>query len=141
MLIPYGHDDLRGRRWPWVTIALVALNLVAFLATKDRMQQESVQAAHYRVETILIVASHPDVHLTAEQEKFVKIIRTQNPELMDEFKSNSHEAAGELGVAPPDSLEDEEAQAEVTRLGQKIDELDRTSIMGRFAYSPGNPVS
>jgi membrane associated rhomboid family serine protease len=137
MLVPYGHDDLRGRRWPWVTIALIVLNLVAFMATKDRMQEESVRAVHLHAETLLIVASHPDVHLTPAQQKIVDRIRTQAPDALDEIKTNSREAAHEMGVEAPDGLNDEEAQDEATRLGQKIDDLDRHSIMGQYAYTPG----
>jgi hypothetical protein len=145
MLIPYGHDDLRGRRWPWVTIALVALNLVIFLATKDRMQEETIHTVHYYEETILLVASHPDVHLSASQQKIVDRIRASNPGAFDEIKSESKQEARSIGVDSPDGLSEEEAQEEATKLGQEIDELDGHSIMGQYAYTPGeiqrhNPV-
>jgi len=33
MFIPLRHDSMEGRRWPVISIALVVLNLVAFLGT------------------------------------------------------------------------------------------------------------
>jgi hypothetical protein len=31
MLIPLGHENMQGRRWPVITITLIALNVVIFL--------------------------------------------------------------------------------------------------------------
>jgi len=33
MLIPLRHENMEGRRWPVVTFALIALNVVVFLGT------------------------------------------------------------------------------------------------------------
>jgi len=37
MIIPIAHEDQRGRRWPYVTIAIIALNVVVFLFTHSKM--------------------------------------------------------------------------------------------------------
>lgn len=37
MLIPTGHENLEGRRWPWITIAIIALNFVVFGFTNWRI--------------------------------------------------------------------------------------------------------
>ena len=33
MIIPVGHENLRGRRWPWVTTSIILLCSAIFLLT------------------------------------------------------------------------------------------------------------
>ena len=37
MFIPLRHENMEGRRWPVISIALVLINLVAFLATRGQI--------------------------------------------------------------------------------------------------------
>ena len=36
MLIPLRHENMQGRRWPVITIGIIALNVVIFLGTHGR---------------------------------------------------------------------------------------------------------
>jgi tetratricopeptide (TPR) repeat protein len=54
MFLPLRHENMQGRRWPVVTFALIALNIIAFLATHGTIEAED-HLAPERVE----VRKHP----------------------------------------------------------------------------------
>ena len=51
MIIPIGHENLRGRRWPWVTTGIIVLCSVIFLVTNSPMDEQLAQPAQIRTAT------------------------------------------------------------------------------------------
>ena len=43
MLLPIKHENMEARRWPVVTLALIAINVVVFLGTYPTMEQQAPQ--------------------------------------------------------------------------------------------------
>jgi len=41
MLVPIKHENMAARRWPVVTLALIAINTVVFLFTFSAMNDEA----------------------------------------------------------------------------------------------------
>ena len=135
MLLPIGHDDLRGRRWPWVTVVIIALNTVIFVVTHQRMEAEGEQMAEAKIATLILAATHPDVTLTPSQQQFVDAFKRQNP---DEFKNITKDPDFSVAeIERPDALLSEDAaQEQATALGQKLDQLEQTSIDEQYAFIP-----
>jgi hypothetical protein len=48
MFLPLRHESMGGRRWPVVSIALVVLSLVVFLATHGQIDQENPERGEVR---------------------------------------------------------------------------------------------
>ena len=44
MLIPLRHENMQGRRWPVITIGLIALNTVIFLGTHWKMDEQAPES-------------------------------------------------------------------------------------------------
>jgi len=66
MLIPIGHEDQQVTRLPWVTILLVAANVLIFLLTNQVVQQQAAETRQ-RVEEIVRYANeHPYLRVPAE---------------------------------------------------------------------------
>ncbi len=40
IIIPISHEDLSGRRWPYVTAAILLLNVLIFLTTHWSIQRQ-----------------------------------------------------------------------------------------------------
>jgi len=40
MLIPLRHENMEGRRWPVVTFALIALNVLIFFGTHWKIEEQ-----------------------------------------------------------------------------------------------------
>ena len=135
MLLPVGHDDLRGRRWPWVTITIIALNCVVFLGTHWRMEAEEAQVLQVKLDTLVLAAAQPGVTFTPSQQHFVDAFKKANPEEFQKISTGTDEEIGELerGAA---HLTADDAQTRATELGQRLDQLERTSIMEQYAYFP-----
>jgi hypothetical protein len=45
MLIPIKHENMTARRWPVVTLALIAINVLVFLFTMTAMDDEAPHLA------------------------------------------------------------------------------------------------
>src|SRR5256886_11282760 len=48
MLIPLRHENMEGRRWPVVTFALIALNLLIFLGTHWKIEAQEPERLEVR---------------------------------------------------------------------------------------------
>ena len=140
MLIPLRHENMEGRRWPVVTFALIALNLVVFLGTHWTIEQQEPERHEVRMHLLMLAASHPELKMSEEAEKFV-----------DEVKSTAPEAAWKQLASPKRKPEDvwdaqirevddpEQLQAEMDTLAQRLAEMQRSSILENYAFVPAHP--
>ncbi len=66
ILLPIGHDDSAVRRQPWVTYTLMAICLVALLATNGRVEDAQARASDAQqrlVAAVQVWAEKPYLHL------------------------------------------------------------------------------
>src|SRR5579863_1387359 len=133
MLFPIGHEDLRGRRWPVVTIVIIALNVVIFLGTHWKMDEEASRLAEIKVNILLVAAAHPDIQLTPSQQRIVDVVRSQNPALFDEIKNEKPENSFDEEQRSEDT---EQAQIVAADLGKQLDGMEKDSITENYTYIP-----
>jgi len=57
------HENMEGRRWPVISIALVLLNVGIFLATRGQIDTENPLRTEVRAHILLLAASHPELTL------------------------------------------------------------------------------
>ena len=72
MIIPIGHENLRGRRWPWVTTAIIVLCSAIFLVTNSPMQGQMLQMGQTVLHIMLLSAIYPDAPLTPAASEIVR---------------------------------------------------------------------
>jgi membrane associated rhomboid family serine protease len=137
MLFPIGHEDLRGRRWPVITIVIIALNVVVFLGTHWKMDEENSKIAQATWDTVQLAATHPDVQLTPSQQKIVDVFRRRYPAVIDDIKSEKGDVESGLDEEQKAAVA-EQAQIAATDLGKQLDELERDSIVKNYEYYPDN---
>jgi hypothetical protein len=70
---------MQARRWPIMTIALIAINVVVFLLTFSTLDSESPELAETRLHIRLLAATHPELTLTPEAQQLVQDIQKQQP--------------------------------------------------------------
>src|SRR4029077_14548350 len=82
MLIPLRHENMEGRRWPVVTFALIALNLLIFLGTHWKIMDETHDPARIQVRAhlILLAAMHPDLNMTPDVQALAKEVQKRVPQ-------------------------------------------------------------
>ena len=56
MLIPLRHENMEGRRWPVVTFALIALNVLIFLGTHWKIEAQEPERVEVRTHVLVLAA-------------------------------------------------------------------------------------
>jgi membrane associated rhomboid family serine protease len=133
MLIPTGHENLEGRRWPWITIAIILLNVVAFGASYSSMDSDSERGAEVRIKTLLLAAWHPQVTKTPAQQKLVESFQKSNPRVwaIMEDENRRPESRWDIEMREYDH---QQANEEMAALDAQLAEVQRTSVLERYAF-------
>src|SRR5215470_16769333 len=79
MLIPIRHENMSARRWPLVTFALIAINLVVFLATFQSIQDDIKHVGEVRLHIVLLAAAHPELSTSREAQDVIRTVKDQYP--------------------------------------------------------------
>ncbi len=141
MIIPLAHEDLRGRRWPWVTIAIIALSTFIFLGTHNAMEREAQQIAQAQMHILLLSARYPDTRMTPDVRQIVDAYKHQNA---DAYKQLASSVPGQL---PVDSWDTQflaknwtpaGADSEMVELSLKLQQARDNSIAWNYAFHPSH---
>jgi membrane associated rhomboid family serine protease len=126
------------QRWPYATVAIVALNLFVFLATHGALQQEAADYSQIQSRTVLLAAMHPDTPgMTAAQQKLIGSFRQDEPQEWERLPAQDR--------SPADAWESQartwdlnQVQQKMTGLGQQLSEFEGSSLTARWALYPPN---
>jgi membrane associated rhomboid family serine protease len=130
---------MQGRRWPVVTIAIIALNAICFLATHWTIERESQQMGEVRQHIILLAAAHPNTPMTAAEQKLVDSFRKSQGKVWNLLGSPTHTPinAWDMEIR---SWTDERCEEEMTLLAGQFDQMQANSILGHYAFYPSRRV-
>ena len=138
MIIPLSHENMHGRRWPIVTIAIIILNVLVFLGTHWTIENEGKQTAEIQQHIILLAAAHPDTPMTPAEKTLVDGFRQAQTKTWDVISSENHTPLNAWDVEMR-SWTDLRCEEEMTRLAGQLDQMRAESILGRFAFYPSHP--
>jgi membrane associated rhomboid family serine protease len=142
MIIPLAHENLRGRRWPWVTIAIIALNFVVFLATNNTMDRELQQIGHAELHILLLSARFPDTPMTPDVEQMVGAYKLQHAEIYKQMASPDRSQAVDSWDAQllAKDWTQADANSEMARLSSELQQARHGSIIWNYAFHPFHPT-
>src|SRR5277367_5375748 len=80
MLIPIKHENMTARRWPVVTIALIAINVVVFLFTMSAMDSEGPELGEVKSHILILAALHPELKMQPESQHLVDGFKQSHPD-------------------------------------------------------------
>jgi membrane associated rhomboid family serine protease len=118
MLIPIGHEDQQVTRLPWVTILLVAANVLVFLLTNQVVQQQAAETRQRIEEIVRYANEHPYLRVQPEIRRVVP------------------------SVPPRTDLDPDGVAQEQSRLDAMWDELKSgasPSVFRTYGYIPAKP--
>jgi membrane associated rhomboid family serine protease len=143
MLIPLRHENMQGRRWPVITIGLIALNAVIFLGTHWKMDEQAPELGEVRTHIILLAAMHPELNLHGKAQDLVTTVQTKNPALWKQVQNQNRDAhdAWDARIRMQADEHPEAMQAEMDSLSERYEALDTTSLLSRYAFIPANPTA
>ena len=144
MLIPLRHENMEGRRWPIVTFALIALNVLIFLGTHWKIEEQEPERQQVRMHLLVLAVTHPQLRMPRDVEKFVDLVKRGTPEAAWKEFASTNRKPEDISDTQIREVEDpEQLQTEMDTLAQRFMEVEKSSIIENFAFVPAhpNPVS
>jgi len=139
MLIPLRHESMEGRRWPVVTFALIAFNLLVFLGTHWKIEAQEPERREVRMHVIVLAATHPELKMPQDVEKFVDEVKSKTPEAVWKQLSSTRRKAEDAWDLQIREVDDpEQLQAEMDTLAQRFAEDQKNSILENYAFVPAH---
>jgi membrane associated rhomboid family serine protease len=138
VIIPLRHEDHSGWRWPYVTIAIIALNTLLFLVSHGSLDQQFTQLAQVQSRTLRLAATHPDAPLSQSQQELVSHFRRSRAATWDRLASGEGGAADAWGAAMLQANPDRVNQ-ELIDLGGELEEVQRSAVY-QYAFVPARPT-
>jgi len=141
ILIPLRHENMRGRRWPVITFALIGLNILAFLATHWTIEAQDAQLPQriaVREHLIILSALHPDLKPGTNAEEFIKSTKRDYPEVWKEAKDPNREELDEWDQEIRRADDSTELQSQMDTLSQQFDSLEDT-LLNHYGFVPAHP--
>src|SRR5215831_17129479 len=141
MLVPIGHENMAARRWPVVTLSLIAINTIVFLATLPSMQTDQKQAGHVKAEILILAALHPELKMHPEEQQMVDGFKKSDPEVWKQIQNpyrdiiNPYEARIKLMEDPA------QLQGEMDSLNDEWVKVSATSTTEQYAFVPAHPAA
>jgi membrane associated rhomboid family serine protease len=141
MLIPIKHENMEARRWPVVTIVLIAINVLVFLFTMSSMDDEAPQLGELKSHILILAALHPELKLQAESQRLVDGFKQSHPDQWKQVQNpyrdviNAYDAKIKL-TEDPSKLQDE-----MDSLNEQFKNLSKTSIAEQYAFVPAQPTA
>src|SRR5574337_579253 len=123
VLIPISHEDQQVSRLPWVTIALVAANVVIFLATLPLADRQILETRNRIQEVLRFAVEHPYLQMPEELAPALRGMRLP--------------AMPPRSTLSPETIADEQAQLD--RLWSEVKAATSVSVLRRYGYVPAEP--
>jgi membrane associated rhomboid family serine protease len=139
MIFPLSHENMHGRRWPYVTIAIIALNTLFFVVTHGQLEREAQQLAQVREHVLLLDAVHPKTPMNQAEQSLVDAFRRSQPDTWERWGSPNRQAAS-LWDLQMRNWEPDRCAQEMGALGAQLDQLQQTSLVARYAFFPSHPT-
>jgi membrane associated rhomboid family serine protease len=141
MLLPLRHENMEGRRWPVVTITLIALNVLIFLGTHWKMDDEAAQEVPVRKQILIFAATHPEMPIADEDvNQWVNSVRSANPKAWQQFQSQNRVLRDPVTDQDGSATETASLQEEMNSLVEQLHQLEAVSVRHRFAFYPAHPT-
>src|ERR1700739_2443069 len=90
MLIPIRHENMSARRWPVVTLALIVINTVVFLATHDALTRQAPDLGKVKVHILVLAATHPELNLSPDAQQLAANFKQHHPSEWAKVEDPNH---------------------------------------------------
>ncbi len=139
MIFPISHEDLRGRRWPYITITIVALNVLIFMFTRSTIETGHEQYVHKAEEAFEYYVAHPWLQPKPPLDRMLARLEKagRKDRLTVEAMKALHESAAQAQGGPTEEAKAEQ-QSELDALCAASLEAEKNSPLKSYAYVPAD---
>ncbi|HVO61898.1 MAG TPA: rhomboid family intramembrane serine protease [Terriglobales bacterium] len=148
MLIPIRHENMSARRWPVITFALIAINMVVFLGTFQNLEQQQKQIGQLKLRILMLAVTHPELNLSSDAQEIVDTVKRQVPAEWERL-AKTHAVTR---IPATEDLEHENTQeepqqdtqalqSEMDSLSAQLQQARVNSIADKYAFVPAHPTA
>jgi membrane associated rhomboid family serine protease len=143
MLIPIGHDNMTARRWPVITIGLIAINVVVFLLTNQALQQQAPEVGEAKAHILILAAQHPELKMQPEAQHLVDSFKQSHPAEWKQVQNPYRDLIDAYDAKIKLMDDPEKLQAEMDTLTAEFVKVSSASMAEQYAFVPArpNPIS
>jgi membrane associated rhomboid family serine protease len=143
MIIPVGHENLRGRRWPWVTTAIIVLCCAIFLVTIGPMREQMAQTGQVQLHLVLLNALYPDAPMTPAASHIVHAFKLEHMDIYSQMASPDRDKfidgwdkqihGGDFSAS--------DANTQMSQLCSQLAQVQARSIAWNYAFHSVDPYA
>jgi membrane associated rhomboid family serine protease len=140
-MIPIRHENMTARRWPVVTLSLIAINLVVFLFTISAIDSDAPQLGETKLHIVILAATHPELKMLPESQHLVEGYKQSHPEAWARFQSPFRDIIDAYDAKIKMTENPSSLQSEMDSLNAEYVKLSKTSIVEQYTFVPANPTA
>src|SRR3974390_770470 len=140
MLVPSKQENMTARRWPVVTLSLIAINVVVFLFTLAAMDNETPQLGEVRSHILILAALHPELKLPTESQRLVDSFKQSHPDQWKQVQNPYRDVINAYDAKIRMTEDTSHLQDEMDSLNTQYVQLASTSITQQYAFVPAQPT-
>jgi membrane associated rhomboid family serine protease len=143
MLIPIKHENMAARRWPVVTLALIAVNAVVFLFTNSAIHNDAHRLGEIKWHILDLAALHPELKMQPESQQFVDGFKQNYPKQWKQLQNPNRDVIDAYDAKIRMSEDTSQLQSEMDSLNPQFVNLSKSSIVEQYAFIPAykRPIS
>jgi membrane associated rhomboid family serine protease len=138
MLIPIKHENMAARRWPVITLSLIALNTVIFLFTYSTMSSEAPQLGEVKSHILILAALHPELKLQPESQHLVDGFKQSHPDQWKHVQSPYRDVLNAYDARIKMMDDTSKLQDEADSLNKQLVNLSSSAITEQYAFIPAD---
>ncbi len=139
MFIPLRHENMRGRRWPYVTFVLIALNIIIFLFTHGPMERQQPQIGEVRLHLLLLAGMHPELQISPDANEFIESVKKKAGSSWEQLASPQRRIRDPWDAQIRRVDDPQELQHEMDTLSAAFEDQQHSTILGKYAFVPARP--
>src|ERR1022692_4134226 len=139
MLIPIRHENMEARRWPVVTLTLIAINVAVFLFTMSAIDNEAPQLGEVKSHILILAALHPELKMQPESQHLVDGFKQSHPGQWKQVQNPNRDIIDAYDAKIRMSEDASRLQDEMDSLNAQFVKLSSSSITEQYAFVPAHP--
>ena len=141
MLIPIKHENMAARRWPVVTLTLIAINVLVFFFTMSAMDDEAPQLGEVKSHILILAATHPELKMKPESQQLVDGFKKSHPQAWKHAQEPYRDIIDAYDARIKMMDDTSKLQGEADSLNDQFLKLAKTSIVEQYAFVPAHPTA
>jgi len=136
MLIPIGHERMSARRLPIITLALIIINVGAFLLTHDTIEKQGSEFGEVKMHVLMLAAMHPELTMPDDAQKFVNTFREHNEKVWVYLQDSNRKVIDAWDARMRMVVEPSVEQEEMDTLTSQYSQMAKSGLTEQYAFIP-----